>query len=896
MKIHFYLKFHTAYGQRLQITGNLKAFTQDNGQAFLMTYFNHEYWQASVEIDPAHDPICRYSYQLEMPDGKIIEEWGNDRIISLSDNDVNEIQVIDTWNFAGEYENAFYTAPFRETLLPKHDKKKNKHNKNGTQTFRVKAPLLHKNEVICMAGSGPVLGEWNTDNPILFHLAGNWWTANLDLPKEGFPLHYKYGVFNVKAKEFVRFETGENRTLFGDAYQHERTIIHDGFAHLPNNTWKGAGVAIPVFSLRSNNSFGIGEFTDLPLLADWAESVNMRLIQLLPINDTTATHTWTDSYPYSAISAFALNPIYINLEEVAGKKHSALVKPLKKKQKELNELPGVDYEEVLKTKLAVLQEIFQQQKESWIIDQDYLDFFEQNKHWLVPYAAFCLLRDKHGTADFTKWKDHSKYDAAAIEKFVSPDLKHYDQICFHYYMQFHLHLQLKKATAYAHKQGVIVKGDIPIGIYRFSCDAWMSPELFNMDQQAGAPPDDFAIKGQNWGFPTYNWHKMQEDGFTWWKQRFSQMSEYFDAFRIDHILGFFRIWSIPWHSVEGIMGHFVPAIPVHIDEFHQRNTWFNFNRYTRPYITEQILWDRFESLSLGVKNTFLDATGFGEFTFREEFDTQRKIESWFARQEKNEENDAIRQGLYDLHANIILFEAEGSTGKQFHFRFGMENTSSYQALEWNTRQDLKELYLNYFYRRQDDFWMKEAMHKLPALKASTNMLICGEDLGMVPGCVPDVMKQLGILSLEIQRMPKDPKQEFFHPNDAPYLSVVTPSTHDMSTIRGWWEEDPAKTQRFFNNEMGEWGEAPQSCEAWINKAIVIQHLYSPAMWSIFQLQDLLGMDEKIRRPDPADERINIPSIAKHYWRYRMHMTLEELSKEKSFNHELKEYIRASGRA
>ncbi len=175
------------------------------------------------------------------------------------------------------------------------------------------------------------------------------------------------------------------------------------------------------------------------------------------------------------------------------------------------------------------------------------------------------------------------------------------------------------------------------------------------------------------------------------------------------------------------------------------------------------------------------------------------------------------------------------------------------------------------------------------------MLVCGEDLGLVPHCVPNVMKQLGILSLEIQRMPKAVKTQFFNPASAPYLSVVTPSTHDMSTIRGWWEEDRATTQQFYNNELRQPGDAPFYCEPWINKAIIVQHLYSPAMWSIFQVQDLLGMDGNIRREDPAEERINLPSNPEHYWNYRMHLTLEHLMHLDEFNTELKEYLLSSGR-
>jgi 4-alpha-glucanotransferase len=216
-------------------------------------------------------------------------------------------------------------------------------------------------------------------------------------------------------------------------------------------------------------------------------------------------------------------------------------------------------------------------------------------------------------------------------------------------------------------------------------------------------------------------------------------------------------------------------------------------------------------------------------------------------------------------------------------------------LDEAAKYKLKELYVDYFYRRQDEFWKHEALKKLPALKEATHMLICGEDLGMVPHSVPEVMQQLGILSLEIQRMPKNPQTEFFHPKDAPYLSVITPSSHDMSTIRGWWEESREKTQRFFNTIMGEQGMAPYFCEPWINRAIVLQHLYSPAMWSIFQLQDILGMSEKLRRENPNEERINVPANPNHYWNYRMHIGLEQLIREKEFNKELNDYITNSGR-
>jgi 4-alpha-glucanotransferase len=287
--------------------------------------------------------------------------------------------------------------------------------------------------------------------------------------------------------------------------------------------------------------------------------------------------------------------------------------------------------------------------------------------------------------------------------------------------------------------------------------------------------------------------------------------------------------------------------------------------------------------------------GNGQYQLKEQFSTQKSIEAYFASQEKNEDNDRLKHGLFDLVSNVILFEEQGSQGQSFHFRFNMQSTFSFRYLDGPTQESLRDIYVNYFFRRQDDHWKHEAMEKLPALKRASEMLICGEDLGLVPECVPEVMNQLGFLSLEIQRMPKDPKREFFHPNDAPYLSVVTPSTHDMSTIRGWWEEERSKTQRFFNNELGQYGEAPYFCDAWVNRAIVIQHLYSPAMWAIFQIQDLLGIDEKLRRQDPHAERINVPANPRHYWRYRMHLSLEELMRQKGFTNDLKQLISTSGR-
>ncbi|MEO6730074.1 MAG: 4-alpha-glucanotransferase [Ferruginibacter sp.] len=898
MILNFYIRFSTKFGQTLFVSGSNNALGNDDiKKAVPLKYFNADFWQGRVEI-PATDFNTRdieYRYIFQDIDGSHIIEWGNDRVIEFKKISAGEIVLIDTWNHAGQVENVFFTKAFQDVLLKqKSPSAKQKLVKTYTHEFKVKAPLLKSDEVLCIGGSGPSLGEWKTSSPLILSKEGNWWSIRLNLADSIFPIAYKYGVYNSKTKTFQSFESGNNRTLNSESGKTSLTIIHDGFAQFDLSNWKGAGVAIPVFSLRSTNGFGTGEFTDIKLLVDWAKTTGLKLIQLLPINDTTATHTFLDSYPYAAISTFALHPLYLNLEKVAESMHTAPIKLLKKKQAELNNLPYLDYEKVMSIKFSTVRELFALQKEAFLNDAKYVEFFGLNSHWLIPYAVFCFLRDKYNTADYNQWKSQSIYDEAAIQRLASPNQKYYDHIALHYFIQYHLHLQLKDATAYAHKNGIIVKGDLPIGIYRYGCDAWMAPELYNMNAQAGAPPDDFAVKGQNWGFPTYNWKKMQEDNFSWWRKRFEQMSEYFDAFRIDHILGFFRIWSIPLDAVEGILGRFVPAIPIHVNELHQQAIVFQYHRYCKPYIPDHIVKERFGEYEGQVKEKFLFWND-GNFKLKPDYDTQRKVESYFQQQPESAENIWIKEGLFDMISNVIFYEEEGSQKQQFHFRINMDQTTSYRELDTHSKQKLKQLYIDYFFHRQDDFWKMEALNKLPELKRSTNMLVCGEDLGMVPNCVPEAMRQFGILSLEIQRMPKAANKEFFHPAEAPYLSVITPSTHDMSTLRGWWEEDQPKTQRFYNNVLGHTGIAPIFCEAKINKEIVIQHLYSPAMWSIFQMQDILGSDDSLRRENPADERINIPADPKHFWKYRMHLTLENLISKNEFNKELLTFVAASGR-
>ena len=899
MKLILRLRYYTRLGESLHVTGNIPSLgNNDPSNALPMQYHSHDYWQAVLDLHAAAIPKegLNYSYVFRDIDGSTNMDWGAGRLITAPMINPVETLILDSWNPPGYPENALYTQPFRDVLLKARDARAASAVPDAaTHIFRIKAPGVRPDERVVLLGNVEALGYWDPARGVSMQaIAGDeYLTAHLDLGGALFPIEYKYAI--VSASGVIRFESGSNRRVDEGGWNERRVILNDGFIRVPSIDWNGAGVAIPVFSLRSESSWGVGEFRDLQRLADWGAKAGLSLIQILPVNDTTAAHTWVDSYPYAAVSAFALHPLYLNLDEVATRSTRASLKEFAAERKRLNAMPAVDYEAVMTLKWTVIKRLFSLQKEATFRSSAYREFFKASEAWLVPYAVFCALRDEYGTADYRKWPKHRECSPATVADLSSQKSPRHDAVALHYFVQFHLDQQLQAAAAHAHQLGIVLKGDIAIGVARNGADTWQQPELFHLDRQAGAPPDPFAEKGQNWGFPTYNWPRMQEDGFAWWKQRFSQMSRYFDAFRIDHILGFFRIWSIPLDAVEGILGSFDPALSVEPAVFAARGIDYDRQRFVEPFINSVVLEEIFGSSANEVMREFLGRAGADRYALKPEFATQLRVRTHFEKIAANVENKKLEAGLFDLISNVILLEVATAAGPQLHFRFDMAKTSSFRQLDTATQAKLKDLYNDYFFQRQDAFWRDRAMQKLPALKRVTDMLICGEDLGLVPRSVPGVMKDLGLLSLEIQRMPKTPGVSFSRPADAPYLSVVTPSTHDMSTIRGWWTEDPALTQKFYREELQQEGGAPAECSPELNELVVRQHLASPAMWSIFQLQDLMGMDGTLRSADVDAERINIPANPKHYWRYRMHLTLEQLSEAEGFNAKLRGLLDDSGR-
>lgn len=899
MQITFRINYHTRWGEQLCLIGSDEALGNWEAEnAFPMYYNGDGEWEASLRFNGSEK--FEYKYLVKSHDGGRIREGGKNRIFKATNTVMVEIR--DFWRPPADSGLAFQTQVFTKVLMPPPPaKRKNAKTYKKTLCFSLHESRVPRGKVVGIVGNQAALGDWK--KPILMDAGGHpAWKAEISLNRIKFPVYYKYVIADPESGKIEHWEDGEERILFYVDKKQEN-ILHlqndEKFRYgLPD--WKGAGVAVPVFSLRTDEGFGVGEFSDIKKLVDWSVITGMKMIQLLPINETVATHSWLDSYPYKAISVFALHPIYLNLDKLGELKDAELRQEFAAKKKELNSKPYVDYVEVTRVKSRYYKLIFDQEWKKVKQRKSYKSFFEENREWLESYAAFCYLRDQFNTSDFRQWGKWSEYDARKIKQLVNPKAKHHEHIAVHYFIQYHLDLQLKEAVDYAHQKGVALKGDIPIGISPNSIEAWTKPELFNLNGQAGAPPDDFAVLGQNWGFPTYNWEIMARDGYDWWKKRLQAMSKYFDAFRIDHILGFFRIWEIPKEALHGLLGYFKPGLPLTPYELEDRGIYFDYDRMAKPYIRGHFLHEYFGEFKEEVLNNYLDEIDYNVFHLKPEFDTQKKIYHHFTPVEEeerklSEREIVIRDGLIALLDEVLFSKDPTAEPPAYHPRIALHYTFSYRELDQETKNRLDELYIDFFYRRHEQFWKNEAMTKLPALTEASGMLICGEDLGMVPDTVPEVMNALNILSLEIQRMPKNPDIEFGHPADAPYMSVCTTSTHDMSTIRGWWEENREKTQEFFHHILGHNGEAPYFAEPWICREIINQHLYSPAMWTIFPVQDLIAMDGDLRWDETDKERINLPSDEKNKWRYRMILSMEELLKADSFNRMLAAMVHASGR-
>ena len=817
MRIVFNLEYQTTFGEELALNILLDGKTEQHK----MSTLDGCHWMCELSKSVKTKTHIDYFYCVMRGDEQTRCEWLTEphRLEFVATKGAR-YTVYDHWIDIPE-DSFLYSSAFTECVAARKRNMSKETAYAKTVRLKVRAPQLRWNERLAIIGGSDALGNWEALRALtMAEHESNEWVITLDADTLPETIEFKFVSLDEEIDVTPLWETGMNRTMTIPKLEEGEVIVYElSQAFFPVYPWKGAGTVIPIFSLRSEGSFGVGDFGDLQKMIDWCAKTRQRVLQVLPINDTNMTYTWQDSYPYNSISIYALHPQYTDFRQLPPLKDKERKAYYEALQKELNALPQIDYERMNNAKLAYLRELFAQEGSKMMKTEAFKTFFEQNKEWLVPYAAFCHYRDMYGTASFTEWPDHKTFTEKERESMSKTTTKIYKEVAFWYFVQFNLDQQMRAAHAYARKQRVILKGDIPIGISRDGVEAWVEPKYFNLNGQAGAPPDAFSADGQNWGFPTYNWDVMLADGCQWWVRRFRKMAEYFDAYRIDHVLGFFRIWEIPMPHKSGLMGQFSPALGMSVEEI----------------------------------------------------------------------------AAYGVEFNEGLFLVDHKRSDRWHPRIAVQYQEAYAQLSEDQKYHFNQLYNDYFYRRNNQFWYTEAMKKLPRLTQATRMLVCAEDLGMVPDCVPWVMNELRILSLEIQAMPKDPTTRFGKLSHNPYRSVDTISTHDMATLRQWWDEDEERSQSYYNTTLRRGGPAPRPLPGWLAKDIVSRHLTCPSMLCLLSFQDWMSIDEKLRLPDENAERINIPANPRHYWRYRMHISIEQLLAADDLNNEISTLIIQSGR-
>ncbi len=639
------------------------------------------------------------------------------------------------------------------------------------------------------------------------------------------------------------------------------------------------GIAIPVGALKTAHSCGVGEFADLPALADLCAKAGIDLIQLLPVNDTG-----TESSPYSALSAFALHPIYIRLADLP--EAADFHKEIKELKIRFEDLPRFPYREVRTAKMELLGKIFNARRDEISASAELQDWIAANS-WIVEYAVFMNIKYRNFEASWKSWEKMKTPTHAEIKKqWNNP--KYTQDHLFHAWIQMRLDTQFSAAVRYCAEKGIAVKGDIPIMMNEDSCDAWANPEFFRDDLRAGSPPDGENPSGQNWGFPIYNWENLANTGYSWWKNRLAHSARYYHAYRIDHILGFFRIWSIPYGESTGYLGWPNPHEPVTLQELASRGFSQDRLRWIcEPHVETRLI----EEVN---NNDYLGSHGIlGKLMNR--IGTE---ELWLFKPEIAHESDIwkadiplkAKEALVQKWQNRMLqITGRDEKGKPLYYPiWQFRSTTAWQSLSVDEKNTLEALFADKA-AKNEALWRNQALVLLGTLTKGTDMLACAEDLGSIPQSVPEVLSALGIYGLKVVRWARDwgaNGQPFYKLDEYPQQSVTTPSVHDSSTLRGWWEMEGGADQ-FLNVWKPEQAGFPEGTSAAFKKgyspeaaAFAIRTLASSrSNLCVFQIQDLLALSGDFYGQSCDEERVNIPgSVSPFNWTYRLPQTIETIQK------------------
>lgn len=887
MKLTFVIDYYTTLGQRVAIHLATTTATGVTQHTILHLHTDDQHtWYGDLFLKCTERTMLTYSYAVYEHECLLREEVTKAHEVVCCPNRADEHLIMrDVWCDTALH-SAYQSTALREVVFGCETQRVEEQPKSIT--FKISAlPLA--NQEIALVGSCVDLGHWQPEHAVpMTRVNAYEWSVCLPLSSALLASAYKY-IWRA-ADGAVIWEEGENRHLLPHHKQglpFDRLQVDDGLLRVDPPLWRGAGMVLPLFSIRTEHTCGVGDMTSLATLIRWCASLNFSVLQLLPINDTTDIGSWRESYPYNGVSVFALHPMYLDITAM-GVLTGAMAEEYRLAQQQLNANTTVDYEAVNRIKWRFIRWQYDQHKAHVCTSAAYHDFCAQNEAWLPQYAYFCYFRDLYHTADFRQWPHFSTYDGEQIQSYFAQNSEASDELQLHYYIQYELHRQLMAAKQVAQEHSIILKGDIPIGICRNSDSAWACPTLFNFDGQAGAPPDDFAQDGQNWGFPTYAWEQHAATHYAWWRQRFAHLSTYFDAYRIDHVLGFFRIWEIPYGTRSGLLGQFSPALGISVQELATFGFVLDVERHLTPHVSHQALANAVGMADVtDVVATCFVATEAGEYRFKDTLNNQSALLLAFT--QKTEWPDATKEYLLQLYTEV-LFVRDRANPELLHPRIQGEKTLLFQQLSPEQQSAYRSLYQHYYYQRNDALWQREALQKLGALMQSSCLLPCAEDLGMLPNGVRDTLNALGLLSLEIQTMPKTPWTRFADTATYPYLSVATFATHDMPPLRLWWHSAPEAASAFWTEVLHGEGIAPQTATPEVCEQIVRQHLESPSMLCLLAFQDWLSIDAQLRAVNFEQEQINCPADPNHYWCYRMHRTIEDLEANTALTHKIRTLV------
>jgi len=698
-----------------------------------------------------------------------------------------------------------------------------------------------------------------------------------------------------------------------------------------NSSRRISGLAVPLLALRGSPESACGEYPDLAVLGALARQWGLSLIQLLPLNDTG-----TGTSPYSALSACALHPIHISLKEAGTSMQRlgrpldpALVDALVKADRDIGVQWGgrerVAYLEVLDAKIKALRAVWDAEKNAGGGSAErpciaLAEAYAERESWAKPYACFIALKHSFGGAPWWDWPRMRDPGPEDIEGLWN-DASIGEEARFWLWLQVLAEEQLGRAARTVTGYGIDIMGDIPILLAKDSADVWYRRQIFNLDRQAGAPPDMYSPRGQNWGFPLYDWDALEREEYAFWKERLFVAERYYTAYRLDHVLGFFRIWSISAHEHDAFLGAYVPAERIlrsqlEADGFSpDRITWI-----TRPHVPQARIEEAERRLvdaalaeggpalaeccgqelaglrarlfkRIGNEALFLFDPG-----IRGTADIYAAV--WDAARRCGNADAAFAgyaSALGEWWADRMLYEAEPD---HFVFQWVFRETTA-----WHSLSAEEQAYFEKTHSRMDamsmETWELQGRKILGMLKSITGMQPFAEDLGAVPPCVPKVLKEMAIPGLSVVRWerywerPGSPHV----PLDAyrPY-SVVCTSVHDSTSLRQWWEEeadrsalwslfgtmaerDPLLASLLASCPM----EAPASLGPQGAAVFVRAAALASSITAVFPVQDILACHETFRAADPRQERINVPGTqSETNWTYRMPVDLPALAGDKAF--------------